>query len=180
MQACPFGAPRYEWDRLAPRIHKCTLCPDRLEAGRPTACAEACPAEATVCGTLDELVAEARRRMRSAPGRYHDRIYGLEGLGGGSVLMISSRPLEDLGVYPRGAGNEPLPDLTWKVLKKIPSAVAVGGILLGGIWWITLRRMEIQDEALRATARGDAARGAPTREGGATNSSDARSAPSGR
>jgi hypothetical protein len=34
--------------------------------------------------------------------------------------------------------------LTWQVLQKIPSFVLVGSILLGGIWWITNRRREVQ------------------------------------
>jgi hypothetical protein len=30
--------------------------------------------------------------------------------------------------------------LTWKVLKKIPTVVTVGGAVLSGVWWIANRR----------------------------------------
>lgn len=148
MQACPFGVPRYEWESRAPRIRKCSLCVDRVREGRPTACSEACPTRATIFGERDALLREAEERIRANPDRYHPRVYGSEELGGSSVLMISDVPLETLGLYPAGAGAEPLPELTASVLRKIPAAVAVGGVLLGGIWWITRRRMRIEDERL--------------------------------
>jgi len=34
MVACPFSVPKYEWNKLLPRVKKCTLCPDRVNAGR--------------------------------------------------------------------------------------------------------------------------------------------------
>jgi len=149
MQACPFGVPKYEWKKRTPHMRKCDLCVDRVRAGGPTACAQACPTGATKFGARDELIEEARGRIRAEPGKYHDHIYGLEDLGGSSVLMISDVPLETLGAYPSGAGRDPLPLLTLQVLHKIPYAVGVGGVLLGGICWITRRRMQIEEEAAR-------------------------------
>jgi len=43
MVACPFGVPKYEWNKVLPKVRKCTMCPDRVAAGRQTACAEICP-----------------------------------------------------------------------------------------------------------------------------------------
>ena len=31
MMACPFGIPRYEWDKTAPLVQKCTLCYERYQ-----------------------------------------------------------------------------------------------------------------------------------------------------
>jgi formate dehydrogenase iron-sulfur subunit len=33
--------------------------------------------------------------------------------------------------------------LTYRVLSRIPDFVPLGGILLGGVWWITHRREEV-------------------------------------
>src|SRR5512135_1104675 len=43
MAACPFGVPKYEWEKALPAVRKCYMCADRLAAGNMTACAEACP-----------------------------------------------------------------------------------------------------------------------------------------
>jgi formate dehydrogenase iron-sulfur subunit len=145
MQACPFSIPKYEWDKLAPRIRKCDLCADRVAAGLPTACARACPTGATRFGPRDELVEEARSRIRAQPDRYVNHVYGLEEVGGTSVLLLSDVPFESLG-YPNAASHEPLPLLTWQVLKKIPNFAVVGSMLLGGIWWITNRRIRLERE----------------------------------
>jgi formate dehydrogenase iron-sulfur subunit len=143
MQACPFDIPKYEWSKVLPGITKCTLCGDRLEAGLATACAAACPTGATTFGSREDLIEEARARIRNHPDRYVNHIYGLEEVGGTSVLLISDLAFDRLG-YPTNLSNDPLPMLTWQVLEKIPSAVAVGGALLSGVWWITNRRAEVR------------------------------------
>ncbi len=63
MIACPFNVPKFEYDKLVPKIAKCTFCPDRLRAGRPTACSEACPQGAVAFGSRRQLLDEARRRI---------------------------------------------------------------------------------------------------------------------
>jgi formate dehydrogenase iron-sulfur subunit len=127
------------------------MCADRVAAGGMPACAEICPAEATVAGTRDELLAEARRRIAENPGQYVDRIYGEHEAGGTSVLFLSPVPFEQLG-FKAGLPSEALPDITWGVLEKIPGVVTVGGAALFGIWWITHRRQEVAAaEALHAT-----------------------------
>ena len=34
MVACPFSVPKYEWGKLLPKVQKCTMCPDRVAAGK--------------------------------------------------------------------------------------------------------------------------------------------------
>jgi len=140
MLACPFGVPKYEWGKLLPRVRKCDMCADRVAAGRPTACAEACPTGATKFGDRDDLIAEAKDRIAKSPGQYLNRIYGIEEAGGTSVLMLSSVPFETFGLH---TPKEPLPMLTYRVLSRLPDIVSLGGVLLGGIWWITNRRAEV-------------------------------------
>ncbi len=143
MMACPFQVPQYEWDdSVTPRVRKCDLCADRVAAGLATACATVCPTGATKFGYRDELIDEARARVRDDPGRYVPHVYGVEEVGGTSVLMLSDVPFERLG-YRTDLTKEPLPLLTWRVLEKLPKVVSVGGALMGGVWWITRRRQEV-------------------------------------
>jgi formate dehydrogenase iron-sulfur subunit len=142
MVACPFSVPKYEWNKLLPRVQKCTMCPDRVQAGKPTACAEICPTGATKFGERDELIAEAEKRIRDNPGQYVDHIYGVNEVGGTSVLLLSSVPFEEFG-YRTDLTRDPLPMYTYRVLSRIPDFVPLGGMMLGGIWWITHRREEV-------------------------------------
>ena len=142
MVACPFGVPKYEWSKLLPRVQKCTMCPDRVQAGKPTACAEICPTGATKFGERDELIAEAQQRIRDNPGQYVEHIYGVNEVGGTSVLLLSSVPFEQFG-YRADLTRDPLPMYTYRVLSRIPDFVPLGGMVLGGVWWITHRREEV-------------------------------------
>ena len=76
-----------------------------MKEGKPTACAEVCPAEATIFGKKEDLIWEARTRIRSKPGAYLDHIYGLTEAGGTSVIMISNVPFEKLRYEDESAGG---------------------------------------------------------------------------
>jgi formate dehydrogenase iron-sulfur subunit len=149
MQACPFQVPAYEWNARLPRVRKCDMCYERQMAGKPTACSEACPTEATITGERNALVAEAKKRLAGNPDKYYQRIYGLQEAGGTSVLFLSAVPFQQIGLR-TNLPNEPIPALTWRVLSMVPDVVTVGTTLLGGIWWITNRR----DEVAKAEGRG--------------------------
>ena len=142
MLACPFSVPKYEWGKVFPKVRKCTMCPERVAAGKPTACAEICPTGATKFGDRAELIAEAKQRLRDNPGKYVDHIYGLNEVGGTSVLLLSSIAFEDFG-YRTDLVTEPMPQLTYRVLTHVPDVVTLGSVLLGGIWWITNRRTAV-------------------------------------
>ena len=142
MLACPFQVPTYEWASRTPRVRKCDGCFERSKAGRPTACAEACPTGATSCGDRDTLIAEAKRRVAEKPDQYYNRIFGVDDAGGTSVLFLSAVPFEQLGVKV-GLPKEPLPLLTWRALSLVPDVVSSAGVLLGGIYWITHRREKV-------------------------------------
>lgn len=111
--ACPFGVPKFEFAKAAPKIVKCELCRHRVKAeakkdaagftryasGEGPACCEVCPREAVVYGTRDELMAEAARRIQENPGRYfEDRAYGVKEAGGTQVLYLSHLPFDKLGL----------------------------------------------------------------------------------
>ncbi|MDX2150809.1 MAG: 4Fe-4S dicluster domain-containing protein [Bryobacteraceae bacterium] len=151
MVACPFNVPSYTWNEPLPKVKKCDMCFERQSAGKQTACAEACPTGATLLGERDELIAEAKKRLAEKPAEYHPKVYGIEEVGGTSVLFLSKVPFEQLGLrtdLPRHA----LPQNTWAVLSHVPDVAAVGSVLLGGVYWITHRR----EAVARAEAKGGA------------------------
>lgn len=152
VQACPFSVPKYEWHSPRPRVRKCDMCAERQSSGLVTACTEACPTGATMFGEREELIAEAQKRLRENPEKYVDHIYGLTEVGGTSVLLLSSVPFEQFG-YRADLQHEPMPLLTYRVLSKIPDLVALGTVLLGGIWWITHRRDEMNSAKTHSQAQ---------------------------
>lgn len=143
MQACPFDVPKYQWDSLNPEVRKCDMCYERTQNGEKPACVEACPTEARVFGVLDDLVVEAQKRIQDNPGVYENHVYGVREAGGTSVLFLSPKPFEQLGMK-TNLPESPLPTLTWAILSKIPNYVFWGSTLMAGIWWITNRRKEVQ------------------------------------
>jgi formate dehydrogenase iron-sulfur subunit len=143
LQACPFQVPRYEWTSTHPRVQKCVFCSERLQQGRATACAEACPTGATKFGDRDDLLKEAHERIKAEPAKYVHKVYGEHEVGGTSVLYLSSVPFEKLGFNTK-LQTTPLPQLTWNALSKVPGVFSVGGVILYGIWWITNRREEVR------------------------------------
>lgn len=137
MMACPYQVPKYEWSKRVPFVKKCDMCAERVAAGKSTICAEACPAGATIFGTRDEILQEAKTRLQSDPA-YVRRIYGIQEAGGASVFFLSDVPFEKLG-FPEPP-DTPLPTYTAAALADIPTVVIVGGAMLGSLYWITRRR----------------------------------------
>ncbi|MBL8295125.1 MAG: 4Fe-4S dicluster domain-containing protein [Bryobacterales bacterium] len=148
MTACAFVVPSYEWDKRLPKVKKCNMCRERQLAGKPTACTEACPTEATITGDRDKMIAEARKRVAENPGQYYPKVFGVEEVGGTSVIMLAAVPFEQLGL-PANLPKEALPAFTWRALSLVPSIATVGSVLLGGVYWITHRR----EEVMRAEGR---------------------------
>ncbi len=142
MVACPYQVPRYEWTKLAPFMQKCDMCVERVRNGGVTACAEACPVQATVFGTRAEILAEAWKRL-STDSAYVQKIYGTEELGGTSVFYISDVEFEKIGFKPAPNGTQPMRMLTANALGDAPTVVMVGGSILSGVYWIAQRRRKV-------------------------------------
>ncbi|MGD2135090.1 MAG: 4Fe-4S dicluster domain-containing protein [Gemmatimonadales bacterium] len=147
--ACPFGIPRYDWDRPVPFVHKCTMCYRRLRNGREPACVEACPEDATVFGSRPALLAEAHRRIDAEPDRYLPCVAGEHEVGGTSVLYLSDTPLDFLS-WRQELGTTPLPQLTWASLEKVPPVILLVSGLMAGVHWVIGRRMKRAAEAAGA------------------------------
>jgi len=121
-KACPFSVPKFGWGKTLSLIQKCNLCYDRISAGMQPACASTCPNNAIMFGERDELIKEARRRIKANPDKYVNHIYGENEAGGSAVLYISSVPFEELG-FRADIGDEPLPTLKGKAVSKTSKVV---------------------------------------------------------
>lgn len=144
MLACPFNIPKYEWEKVSPRIQKCNFCYDRLLAGMIPACAKSCPTGTiTFNDSIEKNLQEAKKRIAEHPGEYHNHIYGEKEAGGTSVLLLSALPLDQIGHAK--VSDQVLPDLTWKYISGIPAIIGV--VLAAGIGsWIITRRNQNMDK----------------------------------
>jgi formate dehydrogenase iron-sulfur subunit len=144
MMACPFGLTRYEWSSATPRVRKCILCYDKIKAGElaQPSCTTACPTEATVFGTRDAMLTEARRRIQADPELYIDHIWGEHEVGGTSVLYISDVDLDTAG-WPSTLGTGSRPELARKVLHTVPYTFVGVAAACAGIHWTFERRKKV-------------------------------------
>ena len=142
MAACPFQVPTYEWEARLPKVRKCDMCSDRVPGGGVTRCSEACAYEATITGERDDLIALARKRIQEKPAEYYPKIYGVQEVGGTSVLILSAVPFEQIG-YNTKLSKTALPQYTWNALQHVPDVVVMGSVLMGGIHWISHRKEEV-------------------------------------
>ncbi|MCP4901859.1 MAG: 4Fe-4S dicluster domain-containing protein [bacterium] len=144
MMACPFRMTRYEWESPTPRVRKCILCYDKIKAGEleQPACTSACPTQATIYGSRDGLLAEARRRIQDNPELYIDHIWGEEEVGGTSVLYISDVDLDTAG-WPAKLGTKARPELARKVLHTVPFTFVGVAMACAAVQWTFERRKKV-------------------------------------
>ncbi len=163
MWACPWGVPTAQWDSLAPKISKCDMCYSRsteqipaerngerlvaaqhqsyaLQMAEP-ACVKQCPSGALKHGRREDLLLEAKRRIRENPGKYVEHIYGEREAGGTNTLYLSAVPFETLG-FPT-VQTQPFPHYSEIALGAVPPAVVGVGVLLGGAYVISQRRAAV-------------------------------------
>ncbi len=147
MLACPYGIPRYDWDRTVPYIQKCTFCRTREDNPGIPACTEVCPTGATVYyEDRREALAEAKRRLAANPKL---RLYGDDSeIGGTGVLYVSDIDLSFLS-YGKELGSRSMPDTIAGAMRSTPFVFSGVGLVLGsmaaGVSWIIGRRMKMQE-----------------------------------
>jgi len=117
--ACPFNIPKFEFDKALPEIVKCEMCKHQQDKGDIPGCCDVCPTGASLFGPVEDLMKEARKRIKAKPGskyrypvssldsgeththtvqKYISYIYGEKETGGTQYLILSAVPYEKLGL----------------------------------------------------------------------------------
>jgi formate dehydrogenase iron-sulfur subunit len=88
IKGCPFNIPRIS--KVDNRAYKCTLCSDRVAVGQGPACAKACPTQAIVFGTKEEMKQHAEGRITDLKSRGYENagLYDPPGVGGTHVMYV--------------------------------------------------------------------------------------------
>ena len=88
VKGCPFNIPRIS--KADHRAYKCTLCSDRVAMGQGPACAKACPTQAIVFGTKDDMMKHADERIADLKSRGYANagLYDPPGVGGTHVMYV--------------------------------------------------------------------------------------------
>jgi formate dehydrogenase iron-sulfur subunit len=88
VKGCPFNIPRIS--QIDHKSYKCTLCSDRIAVGQGPACQKACPTQAIVFGTKDEMKWWAEARIKDLKSRGFDKagLYDPPGVGGTHVMYV--------------------------------------------------------------------------------------------
>jgi formate dehydrogenase iron-sulfur subunit len=156
MIACPFEIPRYSWEETIPYVQKCHMCYERVKnEGKEPACIEACPTKATIFGEREDLLREAKKRIKADPDKYIDRIWGEKEIGGSSVLYISDVPLNLTDLKEPITDSTPMPKRTFKVLRHMPTVFAGMAVAMGGIYWVIERRQKMNSIKNETNNTGD-------------------------
>ena len=168
--ACPYNVPKFDFEGPRGQIQKCQFCNQeglsRLDDGLLPGCVEVCPTGASLFGTREELLAEAKRRLALEPGseydyargtldagnphrkevpRYEPGIFGEKEGGGTQVIYLAGVPFEKLG----------LPDLPERSFASISETVQhtiYKGMLapilaFGGLLWAVRRNMRREEQS---------------------------------
>jgi Fe-S-cluster-containing dehydrogenase component len=142
--ACPYGVPKFEWSKAAPRMVKCELCSHRIAQGKQPACTEVCPRQAVIYGKRDDLLREAHRRLAASPNVYVQKVYGEHEGGGTQCLYISHVPFDKVGLP--ALGEESTPTLQRTIQHSIYKGFAAPVALYGLLGAVMLRNRKKGDQ----------------------------------
>jgi Fe-S-cluster-containing dehydrogenase component len=148
MVACPFEVPKYQYDKLAPLVRKCTFCAKRQAEGKKPACAEVCPTGALTFGKRSTLLELAKGRIYRNPEKYVHHVYGEHEAGGTDWLYVSDVPFEKLAM--KSVRNEPYPDKVQGALGAPPFVMTLWPPLLMGLYAFNKRKNEVNHGAEHA------------------------------
>lgn len=134
--ACPFGV--VQRNKEDGRAFKCTFCYDRQKVGLTPACAHACPTESIKFGKLDDLRAEAARRLETlhSQGMEDATLYDPSdtSVGGIHAFFITRGDPRQYNLPPRPEIPTIYAERGWKSAAIGAGVLAVGTLLafLGG------------------------------------------------
>jgi len=127
VKGCPFNIPRIS--QVDHKAYKCTLCSDRVAVGQGPACQKACPTQAIVFGTKDEMKQWADKRIADLKSRGFDKagLYDPPGVGGTHVMYVlhhADQPQLYAGL-PANPRISPLVE-AWKGVGKYAGLAVIG------------------------------------------------------
>jgi formate dehydrogenase iron-sulfur subunit len=127
VKGCPFNIPRIS--KVDNKAYKCSLCSDRVAVGQGPACQKACPTQAIVFGTKDEMKKWAERRVTDLKSRGYKNagLYDPPGVQGTHVMYVLHHA--DKSEIYSGLPNQPrISPLVeaWKGLTKYAGFAAIG------------------------------------------------------
>lgn len=166
MTGCPYNVPQFDYDNPFGAIHKCQMCNqkgvERIDKGMITGCAESCPTGATLYGSREALLEEAKRRIAMKPGEtynfprgdvrdpsswheaeipeYRDHVWGEKEAGGTNVMHISSIPFDKLGMPPLGERSHA--SISEGIQHTLYSYMALPIVALSGLTYLVKRNTE--------------------------------------
>jgi formate dehydrogenase iron-sulfur subunit len=131
---CPFNIPRIS--KVDNKAYKCTLCSDRMATGQGPACAKACPTQAIVWGTKDEMKDWADGRIKDLKDRGFNNagLYDPPGVGGTHVMYVlqhADKP-EIYAGLPKDPKISPIVQL-WKGVTKYAGLTAITAFAAIGV-----------------------------------------------
>ena len=129
IKGCPFNIPRLS--KVDQKAYKCTLCSDRVAVGQGPACAKACPTQAIVFGTKEDMKQWADKRITDLKSRGFKNagLYDPPGVGGTHVMYVlhhADQPQIYAGL-PKDPKISPIVEI-WKGLFKYAGLAAIGGL----------------------------------------------------
>ncbi|MGB5904113.1 MAG: formate dehydrogenase subunit beta [Xanthobacteraceae bacterium] len=133
IKGCPFNIPRIS--QVDQKAYKCSLCSDRLAVGQGPACAKACPTQAIVFGTKDEMKQWADHRIKDLKSRGFKNagLYDPPGVSGTHVMYVlqhADKPQIYAGL-PNNPSISPLVEV-WKGVTKYVGLAAIGAFAAFG------------------------------------------------
>jgi formate dehydrogenase iron-sulfur subunit len=134
VKGCPFNIPRIS--KVDHKAYKCTLCSDRVAVGQGPACAKACPTQAIVFGTKEDMKKHADARIQDLKSRGFQNagLYDPPGVGGTHVMYVlhhADKP-EIYARLPKDPRISPIVE-AWKGVAKYAGLMAMGAIALVGV-----------------------------------------------
>jgi len=138
MLSCPFDMPKFEYDSPNPRIQKCRMCWERLQAKQVPACVENCGGDALAFGKRRDLLDLAHKRIAENPKKYVHHIYGEREAGGTGFMYLSPVPFAEVGL-PTNLGEKAFPEYTRNFLASVPIILTLWPAFLVGVHWATER-----------------------------------------
>jgi formate dehydrogenase iron-sulfur subunit len=145
---CPFDIPRLS--KKDGKVYKCTLCSDRVAVGLEPACIKACPTQALVFGSKEDMIEHAQGRIADLRERgfEHAGLYDPSGVGGTHVMYVLhhvDRP-ELYDGLPKDPKISPLVSFWKGVAKPIATAAMVLTALAGFFHYLTVGPSETREE----------------------------------